>query len=339
MKKNNFGVNLFLAVFMLIGLALLGAGIYSTVDRNKKMNTYESVKGGIVDYIEKEGEDGTVYGAVYAYTVGGVEYTFYDEVFTNKMPQIGESVQIMYDPAAPENAFAKGAVSTGFFLILLGGMFFAIPLFIFITSNVRSTGRWAESSQGFLVGLIFAGLGYGLCFGLRQGINFAMIFCFLFGSFGVFAMGYSVYNLFKPQKQDVAPCVNQNSDLRQDYDMPVETGQDDFSAKPMQRESGEYREYEKYGEHAGYIEYGKYEEKIERAGNAVRTGVIIARGIGRVIAGVICTGIGGFVISTVMNPNVEVSGMPRSAVASFFGIFVAVGVIQIIKGIKMISQK
>lgn len=212
MKKGNLRRNLFLILFMLVGLALLGAGIYNTVDRNKKMKIYETVQGDIVDYREKDGKNGMVYGAVYAYTVDGKEYNICDDVFTNKVPQIGKRVQIMYDPTAPEYAVAKGGVSTGFFLILLGGMFFAIPLFLLITCNCSFSGKWAEVSQAFLVGLIFAGLGYGLCFGLKQGMSFATIFCFLFGSFGAFVMLYSVYYLFKPEKKNADSL--ENSDLQ-----------------------------------------------------------------------------------------------------------------------------
>lgn len=76
MKKSNLPQNLFLILFMLVGLAVFCVGVFKTVDRNKKMNTYETVRGGIVDYQEREGENGMVYGAVYAYTVGGKNIPF-----------------------------------------------------------------------------------------------------------------------------------------------------------------------------------------------------------------------------------------------------------------------
>ncbi|MBD5540152.1 MAG: DUF3592 domain-containing protein [Lachnospiraceae bacterium] len=211
MKNSNLSRNLFLALFMLVGLAVLGAGIFFTVDRNQKMKTYETVRGGIVDYQAREGDNGMLYGAVYAYEVDGKEYTIYDDVFTNKVPQIGKRVEVMYDPAYPGDAFVKGAISSGFLILLLGGMFFVIPLFLLIIFNCRISGRRTETFQGILLGLIFAGVGYGLCFGLKQGINFVTIFLFLFGSLGVYFIGYSIYTLFKPGKQSEGALENRES--------------------------------------------------------------------------------------------------------------------------------
>lgn len=318
MKKSNLSQNLFLILFMLVGLALLGAGIYNTVDRNKKMNTYETVRGRIVDYKEREGENGTVYGAVYAYTVDGQEYIIYDDVFSNKFPQIGERVQIMYDPADPENAFSKNGVSSGFFLILLGGMFFAIPLFVFITSNCNFSGKWAEASQGFVGGLIFAVLGYGLCFGLKQGINAATIFCFLFGSLGVYFMGYSVYNLFKPKKKNVDSLENVGLQKIPYYTADEQLYQEAVPTMQLQEE---------------------HREKVGLIRNKVRVGINIAGEINRIIVGLIFSAVGGFMLTAVLNPNMAITGMSRGFVALFLGVFVVIGLFQVFKGIKALIKK
>lgn len=318
MKKSNLPQNLFLILFMMVGLALFCVGVFNTVDRNKKMNTYESVRGGIVDYQEREGENGMVYGAVYAYTVDGKEYTICDDVFTNKVPQIGKRVEIKYDPAAPENAFAKGSVSNGFLLLLLGGMFFLIPLFLFIMCNCRLSGKWAEVFPGFLVGLIFAGLGYGLCFGLKQGISFATVFCFLFGSLGVFFMGYSIYVLFKPEEKKDGSLANPN--LQQEpYYMPDEQFYEE--AVPTVQFSEEHR------------------EKIELVKNKIVTGVNIAREIQRIVGGLIFSVAGGFMLSVMINPNMGVTGMFRVFVVLFFGVFIVVGLSQVVKGIRDLLKR
>lgn len=318
MKKSNLTQNLFLILFMLVGLALFGTGVYKTVDRNKKMNTYEAVRGGIVDYREKDGENGMVYGAVYAYTVDGREYTICDDVFTNKVPQIGKRVEIMYDPAAPENALVKGGVSTGFFLLLLGGMFFAIPFFLFITSSCRFSGKWAEVSQGFMVGLIFAGLGYGLCFGLKQGISFATIFCFLFGSLGVFFMGYSIYVLFKPEKKKADPLANSNPQ-QASYYMPDEQfyGEVDPSAQLSE----------------------EHREKMELVKNKIATGVNIAREIQRIAAGLIIFAVGGSMMGAILNTDSTATEMSWAFIALFPGVVAAVGLFQAVKGIRALMKR
>lgn len=318
MKKSNLPQNLFLILFMLVGLAVFCVGVFKTVDRNKKMNTYEAVRGGIVDYRERDGENGMVYGAVYAYTVGGKEYTICDDVFTNKIPQIGKRVEIMYDPAAPENAFAKGGVSTGFLLLLLGGMFFAIPLFIFITSNCGFTGKWAEVSQGFIVGLIFAVLGYGLCFGLKQGLSFATICCFIFGGFGVFFMGSSIYALFKPEKKN-------NGSL----------------ADPGLQQVSSYMPDERfYGEAVPNVQLTEeHREKIESVKNKLVTGVNIAREIQRIVAGLITSAVGIFVMSTIINTYREATGMSQVLIVLFPGVFIVIGLFQVVKGIKALVKR
>ena len=193
--------NLFLIFIMLVGLAVLVIGIYLAVDRNQKMKTYETVRGRIVDYEESERENGMLYGAVYAYTVNEKEYIIYDDVLTSKVPQIGKRVEVMYDPAYPGDAFVKGAVSGGFLMLILGGLFFAIPLLMLIVSNCKMPDKWSNGFQEIFLGVILAGAGYTLCFGLRLGINFATIFLFLFGSLGIFIIGHGVYTWFSPEKQ------------------------------------------------------------------------------------------------------------------------------------------
>ena len=318
MKKSNWSRNLFLAMFMLVGLVVLGVGIFFTVDRNQKMNTYETVRGGIVDYQAREGENGMLYGAVYAYTVDGREYTIYDDVFTNKVPRIGERVEVMYDPAYPGDAFVKGAMSSGFLMLLLGGMFFVVPLFLLIITNCKISGKWSTGFQEIFLGLIFTGLGYGLCFGLKQGINFVTIFLFLFGSVGIYIIGHGVYTWFRPEKQKPASVAN--TDLQQDsYYVPDEQYyQEDALKMQLLREQ---------------------EEKIEQIKNKIEPGVNIARGIQKIIGGIVFSAVGGYAISVFMGSNFTITGLPRLSLILFLGIFVVVGISQVVKGILEILRK
>ena len=341
-----------LVLVMLMGLVLLGVGIFQTVDRNKKMKTYESVQGGIVDYEEREGENGVVYGAVYAYIVDGREYTLHDSIFTNKMPRVGERVQVMYDPSAPQEAFVKGTVTTGFFMLILGGMFFAIPLFILMTM-VTSSGRRMETLKGIFLGLIFVGLGYGLCFGLKQGITFATIFLFLFGSLGLYIVCYGVYDLFKPDKQEESIPENADGGWQQEnVSTPYgEIGQEAYGTE----QPGEY-----YGGNAGQFQggyegnagqfqsaYGEkieqfqenYGEKIEKTKDVIGKGVNIVSAVGRIIGGIIFTVIPGTMIKFLMDPEVTVVGGSRLMIALFLGIFIVVGLSQVVLGIRMLIKR
>lgn len=320
MKKNDLRMNLFLGLFMLVGLVMLGAGIFLTVDRKQKMNTYETVRGGIVDYQAREGDNGMLYGAVYAYEVDGKEYTIYDDVFTSKVPRVGERVEVMYDPAAPGEAFVKGAVSDAFLLLLIGGMFVAVPFFILMVYNRQALGKGNEVVQQVFLGLVFAAAGYGLCFGLKQGINFATIFLFLFGSVGVYIIGYAIYSLFKPQKQGEAPLEYKESDWQQEqYYAPDEQYyQGDGLKVQLQREQV---------------------EKIEKVGNAVKKGMGVVTAIQRIIAGAVCAGIGGTAMKIAMNTDFTVVGMPQWTLGLFLGIFIVIGLSQVVKGVMELIRK
>lgn len=318
MKNSNLSRNLFLALIMLVGMAVMGVGIFFTVDRNQKMKTYETVRGGIVDYQAREGDNGMLYGAVYAYEVDGKEYNIYDDVFTNKVPRIGERVEVMYDPAAPGDAFVKGTMSTGFFMLLLGGLFFAVPLFLLIGTNYKTSGKWMEGVQELCLGLIFAGMGYGLCFGLKQGITFVTVFLFLFGSVGIYIIGLAVYTWFRPEKQ--MPASVENTDLQQDpYYVPDEQHYQEDALK-MQL-------------------LNEQREKIDQIKNKIEPGVRIARGIQKMIGGIVISAVGGYAISIFMSSNFSVTGLPLIFVILFLGIFVVLGMIQIVKGILEIVGK
>lgn len=318
MKNSNLSRNLFLALIMLVGMAVMGVGIFFTVDRNQKMKTYETVRGGIVDYQAREGDNGMLYGAVYAYEVDGKEYNIYDDVFTNKVPRIGERVEVMYDPAAPGDAFVKGTMSTGFFMLLLGGLFFAVPLFLLIGTNYKTSGKWMEGFQELCLGLIFAGMGYGLCFGLKQGITFVTVFLFLFGSVGIYIIGLGVYTWFRPEKQ--MPASVENTDLQQNpYYVPDEQHYQEDALK-MQL-------------------LNEQREKIDQIKNKIEPGVRIARGIQKMIGGIVISAVGGYAISIFMSSNFSVTGLPLIFVILFLGIFVVLGMIQIVKGILEIVGK
>lgn len=352
-----------LVLVMLVGLVLLGVGIFQTVDRNKKMKTYETVQGGIVDYEEREGENGVVYGAVYAYIVDGREYTLHDSIFTNKMPRVGERVQVMYDPSAPQEAFVKGAVTTGFFMIILGGVFFAMPLFILMTM-ITSSGRRMETLKGIFLGLIFAGLGYGLCFGLKQGITFATIFLFLFGSLGLYIVCYGVYDLFKPDKQEESIPENTGSGWQQENVSTSyrEIGQEAYGTEqPGEYYEGNAGQFQSgYEENAGQFQggyegntgqfqsaYGKkieqfqenYGEKIEKTKNVIGKGVNVVSAVGRIIGGIIFTIIPGTMIKPLMDSEVTVVGGTRLTVALFLGIFIMGGLSQVVLGIRMLIKR
>lgn len=175
-----------------------------------------------------------------------------------------------------------------------------------------------EGFQELCLGLIFAGMGYGLCFGLKQGITFVTVFLFLFGSVGIYIIGLGVYTWFRPEKQ--SPASVENADLQQDpYYVPDE---------------------QYYQEDALKIQLlNEQREKIDQIKNKIEPGVRIVRGIQKMIGGIVFSAVGGYAISVFMSSDFSVTGLPRLSLILFLGIFVVVGMTQIVKGILEIVGK
>lgn len=101
--------NIKAVIFLLVGIILTVVGITSMFSKYKKMQTYETISGKIVDAVVNNHENSLAsYAPVYQFTVDEQTYQFNSHVSTQIYPDIGASVSIYYNPENPEDAFTKG---------------------------------------------------------------------------------------------------------------------------------------------------------------------------------------------------------------------------------------
>ena len=151
---------------LICGIVMLFFGIKGTYDLNKKIQGYQEVTGYFTDYdIYSSDEDGTTYKLIYSYNVDGKQYTVFTDYGTNVIPKDNSTKTIKYNPNNPEEAIVTGTnASMG--LIFIGFMFVIIPtimILIFISKN-GCFDKLNIDLIGAIIGLTFAGLGFGILY-------------------------------------------------------------------------------------------------------------------------------------------------------------------------------
>ncbi|MGJ8656430.1 MAG: DUF3592 domain-containing protein [Akkermansiaceae bacterium] len=149
MKGGTWVLRIFLGVFLMAGLAMLGFGISNMITA-KESESWPSVKGVVLTskVSVNSDSDGTTYGAdvTYKYVVDKQRYegdrVAFGEVSTssrNRAQKIvkryrkGKKVAIFYDPNEPEVSVLEKGVSGGSWLLPgMGVLFFFVPLGILI---------------------------------------------------------------------------------------------------------------------------------------------------------------------------------------------------------------
>jgi hypothetical protein len=131
--------------FMLISFILIGWGIYSYKDKTENFATYKKTEGTVIRLREvPETENtGITYAPVIKYKdASGKEYT-YESKHSSDPPDfnVGEKVQLIYDPADPEevyvDSFREKWVLT-IVLFLCGLIVFPISIWMIFTGFRRN---------------------------------------------------------------------------------------------------------------------------------------------------------------------------------------------------------
>lgn len=198
MKKAE-GVPYFLLIaFMIAGLGLICFGVIKQGERREQLQQYEMTWGYISDYVgnNRSGESEN-FAAVHSYEVDGEEYSFRDSVYTGRIPKVGKKEKIMYDPDDPSEAFVKEGLSVGFVCIFMGIVAIVYPILIIIATSCNIGDRWREFIKCMLLGGVFAGAGFGFCFGGIGRLTLPAAISFILGCFGVYFISYGIYSLKK----------------------------------------------------------------------------------------------------------------------------------------------
>lgn len=217
--KFTFKVALLPLIAMLIGISILGLGIYETATSNTK-DYAETI--GYFNYstiAEKEHYDShknatvaTTYYLTYQYAVDGEAYYVTTDSPTSFVPSFGEEIKILYDEKNPENAVVGGPAKRSNGLILFGIFFIlgSLPFLVILFGNNKKTPK--VDKMGILMGSIIAIMGYGSLAVICGGFSPIIILNYIDSSFilpmlipflmifaGVFAV---VKSVFFYKKQD-----------------------------------------------------------------------------------------------------------------------------------------
>ncbi|MBB4802442.1 hypothetical protein HNP37_002515 [Flavobacterium nitrogenifigens] len=146
--------SIFNYVFSLIGAGLLAGAIYLYVDKQAFLEKAETTQGTVIEMIPKRSKDSTTYSPVVSFiTKSGQTITYTSSVSSNPPSyDVGENVEIFYDPANPNDAEINGFVSLWLGVLILGGIgivFFLIgSLGVLLrylknkkAQNLRETGK------------------------------------------------------------------------------------------------------------------------------------------------------------------------------------------------------
>lgn len=206
---------------LIIGILVLGLGIYETVTSDTK-GYAETV--GYFNYstiAEKEHYDSvknkhyeTTYYLTYQYAVDGEAYYVTSDYTTSLEPSFGEEIKILYDTNNPEKAVIGGPAKRNNFLILFGIFFIlgSLPFLFALFGNHKKKSN--VDKAGILLGSIIAIVGYGslaiICGGfspivilnyIDSSFNLPMVIPFLMIIAGLFAVIKSIFFYKKQEKK------------------------------------------------------------------------------------------------------------------------------------------
>lgn len=112
-------------VFSLVGGLLALIGVFLFIRTRIFMNTAQEVKGTVVRMVwSSDSEGGGGYSPVYQFrTIEGRVIEKQDSLSSNPpMFKEGQTIDVLYEPANPQNARIKKWMSLYFVSVLLGGM-------------------------------------------------------------------------------------------------------------------------------------------------------------------------------------------------------------------------
>ena len=185
-KKEYF----FVALFIIICVAMMAGGAYTEYQFRDKMNRFTECSGEIASYLTKETTDSdgnkeTLYAPVYEYMVGTQIYNITGSYVDGK-PKIGKDITIYYNPDNPVDAICqeeKGGTSILLFYVGLGFLLVFIGML-----GIQTRFKLIPLGIGMLV------LGTGMIFSI-PGFAVRKIVVLVFPLLGVWMICSSVMEM------------------------------------------------------------------------------------------------------------------------------------------------
>lgn len=352
-KGKNNGIAV-LVIFMVIGFAMAIGGIVMTVDRRHKDSYYGTATGKITDILHHTDSDGDdMYAAVYTYYVDDIEYTFTDDTSSSARPSIGKRVDIRYNPEHPEIAYVGGRVWMGVILLGMGILFVLAATLGFVNGGDGPQTAGRRLASGLLLGFIVSCMGWGIIPLLGDDVHVISvpgIVLSLFGIMGIVAMVKSVKD-YIAVKNGKAPEVQDHSRSSQyqyeanarmamswDGNGAVESPQNPYSGQ-VEKQTASYQK-DQYQDNPVTDFYREHKEGIDTTIRTVQKGRNIVGNIIMIAVGGMFTFsallmIGGNILVLMANRDSGMVSLPAYIMPIVMeGIFLAVGIFVIVKGIK-----
>lgn len=167
-----------LGAFIAVGIvvAVLGATVIRSATTVPP--GWVTVEGTVVDVETWNGADGVTYTPIVGYAVDGTTYGVASSVGSSSRPQVGEVIEVAYDPASPADAKVTGGIAGFAWLIAVGfGIAFSLAAALILAGGRRGSAggqpmpgrgtvadgtgrtRYTRNRAGRLVGLVVPWIG------------------------------------------------------------------------------------------------------------------------------------------------------------------------------------
>ena len=126
-------------LFLIIGILLLAFGSFNIYQKNILISDFNSVEGYFIGSEERERrnrDENISFYLIYSYTVDGTTYQIKTDYSTNRVPPLGSTRIIRYNPANPEDAIITG-MSASHILIIIGTGFIFLSSLSMISEKRR----------------------------------------------------------------------------------------------------------------------------------------------------------------------------------------------------------
>lgn len=216
-KLGRFAKPMVFFLLLVLGILLLGLGIWNWLVVKKETKNYKEVEGYFIDTtIYSREEEKTTYRLIYYYIVNGEEYQISTSYGSGMIPKKESTRTIKYNPNNPEEASIVGGESFIMFL-LIGLMFTVIPL-LFLIDNFQKKDKKTSrfSFFAFGIGLFFCTLCFGILYMMSGTFSLIRIFhmygigILIPGAIltililaGCYLMGMSIYKAITYKEKDV----------------------------------------------------------------------------------------------------------------------------------------
>jgi len=155
--KISKGLIIALVVFFILpGFYALFIGFDELYNSEIKAKEYIPIEGTLTSYEKICDSDGCSYSAAYTYTVDNLEYSIRSRIMHNYRPEVGNIIEIRYNPTNPKEAIIVNDSATPF-LLFFGFLFVGIPTFCILASVLDKEGK----AFNILLGLFFIIIGSG----------------------------------------------------------------------------------------------------------------------------------------------------------------------------------